>query len=57
MRGREEDASGKWCMGGIQANDHASPSRVILLRVVLTGFCLGELWRLASRRHLPPGSS
>ena len=23
--GHEEDASGKWCIGGVQANDHVSP--------------------------------
>lgn len=26
--GKEEDAGGKWCIGGIQANDHVSPSWV-----------------------------
>ena len=42
--GHEEDASGEWCMGGIQANDHVSPSWIILSGAVLMNFHVGELW-------------
>ena len=37
--GKEEDASGQWCVGGIQANDHVSTSRDVKVRALLTGHC------------------
>ena len=52
--GKEEDASGKWCSGGIQANDYVSLMRLDIPQAILIGRCVGEFWRLAARRYLPP---